>query len=271
MNPQRTARGINMGQFLIVSRVEHLEEYRQLAEKYQVAYEINDFYNPAVLDDEERRQRIISQYQTAGFPENSTMHGAFLDVVLFSQDARIQDISRLRMEQSMQIARQLRVKGVVFHTNINPMLSSPEYDRRAIDMTAAYLKELLERYPDVHIYLENMFDATPDILVQISERLKGFGNYGVCFDYAHAIIYGFPIAVWIKQLAPYVRHIHINDNDLKHDFHLALGAGKIEWKQFFTYYNTYFHDCSVLIETTQPEAQRESLEYLSEMGDRYGE
>lgn len=262
---------MNMGQFLIVSRVEHLEEHRRLAEQYHVAFEINDFYDPAVLDDEERCKEIISRYQTIGFPANSTMHGAFLDVVLFSQDARIRDISRRRMEQSMQIARQLGVKGVIFHTNINPMLSSPEYDRRAIEMTAAYLSELLGGYPDIQIYLENMFDATPDILVQISERLKGFCNYGVCFDYAHAIIYGFPIAVWIKQLAPYIRHIHINDNDLKHDLHLALGAGKIEWKQFFTYYNTYFHNCSVLIETTQPEAQRKSLEYLAETGDGYGE
>ena len=171
----------------------------------------------------------------------------------------------------MEIARKLQVKGVVFHTNVNPMLSSREYDIRAIDMTADYLKILLADFPDIEIYLENMFDASPDILVRISERLMDFPNYGVCFDYAHAVIYGFPMAVWIRQLAPYMKHIHINDNDLKHDLHLALGAGKIIWSQFFDYYDTYFSNCSVLIETPQPEAQRISLEYLTDIGGLYGE
>ncbi|MCI7061926.1 MAG: sugar phosphate isomerase/epimerase [Lachnospiraceae bacterium] len=259
-----------MGKYLIVSKVERLEEHLELAKQYGVAFELNDFFNPAVLEDETRQKQIIEKYLQAGLPEGSTMHGAFLDVVVFSQDPRVRAVAEYRMRQSMEIAVSLGVKGVVFHTNVNSMLSSREYDSNAIEKTAAYLKKLLTDYPAVDIYLENMFDATPDILAEISERLRGFPNYGVCFDYAHATIYGFPIATWVKQLAPYVHHIHINDNDLKRDLHLALGKGKIDWKQFFEYQDTYFRDCSVLIETTKPEDQRISLEYLK-TGGIYGE
>lgn len=216
-----------MGQYLVVSRVENLEEHLALAREYGVGFEINDFFDPEVLESKERQQEIIEAYQKAGIPEGSTMHGAFLDVVVFSQDPRMRVVSEYRMRQSMKIAQSLGVKGVVFHTNVNPMLSSREYDMHAIDMTVEFLKTLLSDFPDIEIYLENMFDATPDVLVQISERLKDYPNYGVCFDYAHAVIYGFPVAIWIRQLAPYMKHIHINDNDLKHDLHLALGTGKI--------------------------------------------
>jgi sugar phosphate isomerase/epimerase len=84
------------------------------------------------------------------------------------------------------------------------------------------------------------------------------------------MVYGADIEEWVTTLAPFVKHIHINDNDLKQDLHLAVGKGLIDWVRFRTYYELYFEECSVLIETNEPEAQRESLEYLAEMRGSYG-
>lgn len=75
---------------------------------------------------------------------------------------------------------------------------------------------------------------------------------------------------WIETLSPYVKHIHINDNDLTQDLHLTLGDGKLDWDKFLEYYNVYFSDCSVLIETTLPENQIKSLEFLKKLeSERY--
>lgn len=251
-----------MGRLLIVSREEQLKECRQISKEYNVGFEINDFFNPDVLDDEKRIEEIIGKYRQGKIPDGSTMHGAFLDVTVFSQDAKIRQISEMRMEQSMEIAKRLGVKGVVFHTNGNPFLEGVKYDNRVVDFTAGFLEDLLARYPEIDIYLENMFDRTPDILQRISKRLCGYSNYGVCFDYAHASIYGVEMEVWIAALSDYVRHIHINDNDLQHDLHLAVGEGLLDWEQFEVYYRRYFQKCSVLIETLTDKNQRKSLEYL---------
>lgn len=142
-----------MGQYLVVSRVENLEEHLALAREYGVGFEINDFFDPEVLESKERQQEIIEAYQKAGIPEGSTMHGAFLDVVVFSQDPRMRVVSEYRMWQSMKIAQSLGVKGVVFHTNVNPMLSSREYDMHAIDMTVEFLKTLLSDFPDIERFI----------------------------------------------------------------------------------------------------------------------
>lgn len=257
-----------MGQVLIVSREQDIQSYKAIAEEYNVGFEVNDFYNPEVLENEDEMNRLVEFYQREGLPKGSTMHGAFFDIVVFSHDLRIREISELRMEQSMKIAVRIGVKGVVFHTNISPVLSSMEYDQRAIEMTVEYLECLLKRYPDTEIYLENMFDADPDILAAISERLCIYENYGVCFDYAHASISSTPIQTWVEALAPYIKHIHINDNNLKRDQHLALGDGKIDWQQFMEYRKKYFDDCSLVIETTLPENQRRSLKYLEQNFDR---
>lgn len=257
--------GFFMGKFMIVSRLERLEEYKQIAQEYSIAFEINDFYEPEILDSEEKVQQIICAYQQVGIPEGSTMHGAFLDVTVFSQDRLIRQVSEKRMQQSMDIARQLGVKGVVFHTNCNPLLSDTEYDNTVVKRTVAVLEKLLRSYPEVQIYLENMFDTTPEILLRISKALKEYTNYGVCLDYAHASIYGDSIGNWVQELAGVVRHLHINDNDLHKDLHLAVGDGQIDWEEFSRYYQKYFKECSVLVETTLPENQRKSLEYIGQL------
>ena len=258
-----------MGKFLIVSRLDRLEEYKEIASEYQVAFEINDFYEPEVLDSENKTQQMIQAYQQAGIPEGSTMHGAFLDVTVFSQDKLIRQVSEKRMEQSMEIARQLGVRGVVFHTNCNPLISDAGYEAMVVEKTTAVLEKLLCSYSDLQIYLENMFDATPEILKNISKELKSYANYGICLDYAHASIYGESVNKWVEQLATMVRHLHINDNDLKRDLHLAVGDGKIDWEQFNIYYQKYFRECSVLLETTLPKDQRKSLEYMRQLEGLY--
>ena len=203
-----------------------------------------------MFEDKKRREDIIQKYQKAGIPAGSTMHGAFYDVSVFSYDPQIREISKLRMRQSMEIAQELSVKGVVFHTNWNPMLSNIVYDDQVVDGTCTFVRELLEAYPEIQIYMENMFDDTPELLAGLAEELKGYKNFGVCFDYAHAHVFGNPdeIGLWVQTLAPYVKHLHINDNDFGQDLHLSVGDGKIDWKMFKNYYENYFPEATVLIE-----------------------
>lgn len=251
-----------MGRFLVVSKADRLEEYLNLVKEFDVAFEINDFFEPDVLDDQEKQRQIIGMYVNAGIPKGSTMHGAFYDVAVFSKDDRIRDVSVLRMEQSMQIAAKLGVSGVIFHTNYNPGLSDESYKEDFVESTVKTLAGLLDRYPNVNIYIENMFDETPEILVGIAGKLKQYKNFGVCLDWAHANVYGKVLEEWTEALSPYVKHIHINDNDLNRDLHLAVGSGRIDWAYFAKCYSEFFTGCNILVETNDPECQRKSLKFL---------
>lgn len=251
-----------MGRFMVVSKADNLSEYETIAKQYNVGFEINDFYEAAVLDDENAQSQLIQQYLDAGVPEGSTMHGAFMEVVVFSEDEKIAAISKMRMRQSMEIAKQLGVRGVVFHTNHNPMITGESYEDNVVWKTAEYVEELLKEYPEIDIYMENMFDTTPEVLVGISERLCQYSNYGVCLDYAHASISDSPMRDWVEMLAPYLKHVHISDNDLKRDLHIAVGTGHINWNEFAKYYRTCFDQCTVLVEVMGAEAQIQSLNYL---------
>ena len=67
-----------------------------------------------------------------------------------------------------------------------------------------------------------------------------------------------------KKLAPYIKHVHINDNDKLKDRHWALGKGSIDYGEFLDYYNKNFPEATVLIEVKGIDKIRESLNYLIE-------
>ena len=71
--------------------------------------------------------------------------------------------------------------------------------------------------------------------------------------------------VWAKEVAPYVRHLHINDNDFRQDLHLAVGDGKVDWKLFKSYYENFFPEATILIEVNGMEKIRKSLDFLESL------
>ena len=59
-----------MKNFLIVSKADKLEEYKKISEEYGVSYEINDFFWPAILEDEKKVEQkkaeleeLLNQYK----------------------------------------------------------------------------------------------------------------------------------------------------------------------------------------------------------------
>lgn len=256
---------MKIGRLLIVPDREQIEKSIRLAKQYDCSFEYNDFYLPAVLDNEMQTDEIISAYlKLKELPENCTLHGAFFDVTPFSDDPRIVEVSDLRIEQSLCTARKIGAKAVVFHTNFVPNFMVDYYCENWVERSELYWKEKLEKYSDINIYIENMFDMSYVLLEKLARRLSVYANFGVCFDYAHAHAFGdeTKIEEWVKALAPYIRHVHINDNDFAADLHLALGEGRIDWKDFKYYYETYFPQASVLVEMKDLAAAEKSLEYI---------
>lgn len=255
-----------MKKILIIPHEKELEKSIEIAEKYGFGFEYNDFYTPAVLDNPIEKSRLIDKYKSHKIPDYTTSHGDFFDVTIFSSDDEIRRISEKRIIQSIETALEIGAKGVIFHTNHNPFLKQPYYIQGWLDSNVTFFSEQLKKYPQINIYIENMFDTSPDMLAMLAQKLCGFENFGVCLDYAHAAISPTPLKEWVEKLHPYVKHLHVNDNNLIEDQHLAIGDGKIDWEQFKEYYNSYFNNISMLIETNPFENQLRSINKLSELG-----
>lgn len=258
-----------MKQLLVIPQLNDMQNTIALAEEYSLGYEYNDFFDPNVLDDSRRVSELAEQYRAYEKqfrPGAVTLHGAFFDVIPFSMDKRIAEISAMRIEQSIAAAELMGARGVVFHTNYDPFLCIPSYIEYWINRNADFWGGVLSAHGNIQIWLENMFDTAPDIMLELSGRLCRHENFGVCLDYAHASLSKVPAPVWAEKLGKYVRHVHINDNDLAADLHLAWGDGRIIRSEFYECFNKFLDEPTVLVETSSVESQRRSLETLDREG-----
>lgn len=252
-----------MKKLYVIPDRQQLETSLTLRKEYQVQWEYNDFFLPDVLDDTGLQRQIIDTYAKVldDFSQD-TMHGAFLDVTLHSKDSLIRQASEKRVCQSMDIAKEMGLRGVVFHTNRIMNFREEHYLQNWQEANKAFFTRVAERYPDIDIYLENMFDESYDMLAGLAESMKSVPNFAVCFDYAHALLFGKNPGEWFRKLSPYIRHMHINDNDGSNDLHLAVGDGKTDWKAYEEVASALHVEASVLIEVKGLEKQRRSLEYM---------
>jgi len=251
----------------IIPGAGELDKYAELAEKYSLGFEYNDFFMPDLLDNTNLLKQRIALYKSLDRPAGTdTLHGAFFDIVPFSWDSGIRRHSLYRMQQSMEIACELGCRGVVFHTGLAPQLVSDEkYRSNWLEEMGQTMRRFLAENTGLEIYCENMFDASPSELSDLAAELDGEERFGICLDIGHVMLTTEEPMPWFEALAPYIRHFHINDNHFKQDEHLALGCGSIAWDYIFRLMDQYcLWDRSVLLEVRGMEKIRKSREYLQQ-------
>ena len=141
-----------MSRLYLVPDRKDMKRMCALAAEYGCSFEYNEFYMPKVMDDPKSQEEIIADYQkykgeyigkesvAKGF-HGDTMHGAFLDVTIHSDDPMIRDASMLRVRQSMEIAKRMGLKGVVFHTGRLAGFRAEGYLRNWRDRNEAFFRE----------------------------------------------------------------------------------------------------------------------------------
>jgi len=198
-----------------------------------------------------------------------SVHGAFLDLSFTSKDRRIQEVSRLRVEQSLQIAEALGAPCAVFHTGYSEGLL--KWTQWSAGEYAGLVCEFWQRMsiPEgVEIVLENAEEEMPELLREMAVALRQSGiPVSVCFDVAHAHIFSpHPVSRWVSELAEHLRWCHLSDNDGQVDSHLALGTGGVDFTGFFAALKQRELAPGLILELDDVGALSESLCFLRDVG-----
>ena len=173
----------------------------------------------------------------------------------------------------MEIGWELQVKGVVFHTNyVVWMTRDPSYCDRWVERSAKAYLTLAGMFPELRIYIENMFDDSPGLLgklIRTCQSETGGDRIQACLDVAHASLSSTPLDLWFDELSPFIGHLHLNDNDQSADLHQTIGQGKIDFAKVFGRMKELPDKTSALIEISDLAKTEQSVLYIKK-GGYYG-
>ncbi len=150
-----------------------------------------------------------------------SIHGSSFDLNPGSTDKKVLELTKYRYMQSINIAKEVGAKFVVFHSQLNPLISVDKIRKLKLNNQINFWKEFLNDISDVDIVilLENEYDDNYEELLSIikevnSEKLR------ICLDTGHALAYSsINLKEWVSGLSDYIEYIHLHYNDSSFDSH----------------------------------------------------
>ncbi len=115
---------------------------------------------------------------------------------------------------------------MVVHSGYMPYVYFKEWHiPRSVEFWTEFMADQPE---DFEICIENVLDDEPDMMAAIA-RDAGDPRIGLCYDVGHANIVGDRSQdEWLETMAPYLKHLHIHNNDGDRDLHRGLTEGTLD-------------------------------------------
>ena len=225
----------------LLNRVQVNVPYRQLVDTYLdlfLHYSINPEigFDAATLErmDQEPMEGVARLFAERG--RTITLHGPFMDLAPGGVDEHIREVSVGRLQRTMDLVPLFRPQSVVFHAGYDDR----RYHAHRKEWLARSLKTwepLIRRAEElgVIIHLENVYEPTPEMILALIEAISS-DSLGFCLDVGHMNTFAeVPLLEWLEVLGPYLREVHLHDNDGQGDTHGPIGSGNFPFNLLFGY------------------------------------
>ena len=185
------------------------------------------------LTDEEK-QKAISETKKSfeNFDGELTLHGHFFDLNVASRDPEIERVSIMRFEQALDIAVDMGMKTVLFHSGYNAF-KHRDYQKQFREWSLDFWKDFIKKFEKAGVVavIENVLEETPEKNLAIIETINS-PNLKLSLDIGHANVYSkVPVIEWIKAYKKYLYHMHIHNNFGDDDSHFSVLNGTINFRK----------------------------------------
>ena len=196
-------------------------------------------------------------------PRPVTIHAPFNDLNPGAGDARITEVTRFRLLQTLDFAKRTGASLVVCHPGYEHWRYAGNIDLW-LDASLKFWLEILARAEQLgcHIAVENVFDTHYEALLRLLKALD-HPLIGHCFDIGHWHLFSdVNLSEWFDALGPHLKHLHLHDNTGTSDAHLPIGEGTIPFQLFWSEIAHRELDPSITLEAHHPEHLRRSCSAL---------
>ncbi|WP_353893878.1 sugar phosphate isomerase/epimerase family protein [Proteinivorax hydrogeniformans] len=253
---------------MIIGANVYLEKLKQNPQFYKNTYtclEIQDFILPTNLD--ENHENIIKQYKAIlhDYKGIITLHGPYIDLKPSSFDSMIQQSTKRRFLQALNIAIKLGAKFMVVHSDYTTTGYYKGYNCFFEKQWICFWNDMIRSFEEagITVVIENVHDPNPSQIQNIISKVNS-KFLSPCLDTGHAHALGKSDVVnWLNSYNDKLKYLHIHDNNGLADQHLALSKGNINFANFFTTLKQLKFDGILIFEDLEGlESAKENLAQL---------
>lgn len=243
---------------------EDIKDTVKLANELGANIEICKFSESEILDN--NLEATVNIFKDAFTELNGSlsMHGAFYDINPVSKDTKVKELSIYRYTQSLNIAKALGAKVIVFHTAYNALVKTPSYNNKFLDDQIKFWTEFIKPFEDAGIKaaLENTYEDNPDIIISILDNVNS-PNLRACIDTGHVNINSsLSVSDWVIQTSKHLEHMHIHNNNGLYDEHCSLENGTLDFSEIFRTLLDNNLNPNMTLEISKEEASLKSFEFI---------
>lgn len=201
------------------------------------------------------------------FHNRITVHAMFSDVNVAGGDCILKEVSKMRCQQSFEIAKAIGADTVLFHTG-NKGTKHYGSQKQFKEGYIKFWKEFIKQFEDSGIVavVENVFEETPEYCMELFEGINS-DNYKFALDTGHVNLYAKNTKVedWIKLYGKNLYHMHIHNNYGTNDDHSNLENGTVNFKEVFNSIKESNISPSFVFEMFKEEDIRKSYKIFQEL------
>lgn len=199
-----------------------------------------------------------------GFAEKGltiTVHGPYMDLNPGSREEKTRLLTVGVYDRLFRVVEALKPRTVVLHAGY--------HERKYKGDRELWLSQSLKTWPEFVrraeqagsvIAVENIFEREPSTLRLLMDEISS-PNFGVCLDAGHMRVFSeVDMEDWFATLGPRVAEVHLHDNHGKHDDHLPIGEGSIDFEKFMGLLSRYTKDPVHTIEPHGEDAMLRAIE-----------
>lgn len=230
-----------------------------LAREWGLGFEITEFCWAPRLEQPDAMALVRRQIEGA---RHLWLHAPFAELAPCAIDPLVRDAALHRFRQTIETARALGVTRLVVHGGFIPLVYFPEW---FVEQSVLFWRELLADVPESMVLaVENVMEPGPEMLVEIVRQVED-PRLGLCLDVGHANsrVSETPPLDWISPMAPYLRHVHLHNNDGDMDLHQSLGEGSVPMEAVL---DTVLTDCPQATFTIENLLCSPSVSWLEQRG-----
>jgi len=195
-----------------------------------------------------------------------SLHAPFLDLTPGGLDPAVVEVTRGRLLEAASLAPLWGARHLIVHNYYDEIRYGLVADRWLATAVETW-RILLEATgtSQTVILIENVYETDPFMIRLLLEKI-GHPRLGLCFDAGHHNVFSqASLDEWLDVLGPWLKRLHLHDNDGSFDQHLGLGRGTFDFKALFDWIRKHGLNPAITLEPHRESDLEPSLAALGRL------